>query len=347
MKLLVFAAPLLFAALSPAQIPTPLFPRSLKDYLQLTDAQVGAISSLDAAYDRFSAEKQGRIAQVRSSINDLTSADTLDAAALGNAYAEIEAIDRDLRDKQNQLRADLAKALTAVPAARLKSLADAQALLPLASTAECENFLAPLPPFPGSIIPAGYTTGSFSSFLLGNVGAVFVPGVLCGSFSQVSPGGAPVAVFPDELRVYLGLSAAQVSSAASLEGDYLLYALGKQRRVAQVQQSIGDLTNADLLDPISLGAAYAEIEAINRDLRDKRADLRTALGKLLTAPQAAKLKALDDARGLQSIINAAVCESLLAPPAAQFNGVQVPTAVFRSGDFSPLPIPAPGRYCGV
>ena len=148
MKLLVLAAPLLFAAASAAQTTVPLYPQfppSLKDYLQLTDAQVGAIVRLDATYDQYSAGKQARIGQVQASINDLTHADTLDPVALGNAYAEIEAINRDLRDKANQLRSDLVNALTPAQAARLKSLGDAQGLLPLASTAECANFLTQLP----------------------------------------------------------------------------------------------------------------------------------------------------------------------------------------------------------
>ena len=109
MRLLWFAAPLLFAALSPAQVFRLSFPASLKNYLQLTDTQVSTIVDLDTAYDSFNSDKQARIAQVRQSIADLTSADQLDPLALGNAYAEIEAINRDLRDKRNQLQSDLGR----------------------------------------------------------------------------------------------------------------------------------------------------------------------------------------------------------------------------------------------
>ena len=109
MRLLWFAAPLLFAALSPAQVFRLSFPASLKNYLQLTDTQVSTIVDLDTAYDGFNSDKQARIAQVRQSIADLTSADQLDPLALGNAYAEIEAINRDLRDKRNQLQSDLGR----------------------------------------------------------------------------------------------------------------------------------------------------------------------------------------------------------------------------------------------
>ena len=351
MKLLVFAAPLLYATASLAQTVGPLyplFPPSLKDYLQLTDAQVGTVVGLDAAYDQFSAGKQARIAQLRASIGDLTNADTLDPAALGNAYAEIEAINRDLRDKANQLRSDLAKALTPAQATRLKSLADAQGLLPLASTAECANFLAPLPSAVGSILAIN---GSLGSFLTASVGAAFTPGVVCGGSYSVSSSGTPVPAFPNDLTAYLGLSVDQLKSAVSLEAGYLQFTLDKQARIGQVQQTIAGLTVADPLDPLALGSAYAEIEAINRDLRAKRADLQTALNQLLTAPQAAKLKVLNDARNLQSVINAAVCESLLLAP---------PTAAFRTGDFSqvvvanpvvpnpPVPTPVPpARYCGM
>jgi len=59
MRLLWFAAPLLSAALSPAQVFRLPFPASLKNYLQLTDTQVSTIVDLDTAYDSFNSDKQG------------------------------------------------------------------------------------------------------------------------------------------------------------------------------------------------------------------------------------------------------------------------------------------------
>jgi hypothetical protein len=346
MRLLWFAAPLLFAALSPAQVSRLQFPASLKNYLQLTDAQVSTIVGLDTAYDSFNSDKQARIAQVRQSIADLTGADQLDPLALGNAYAEIEAINRDLRDKLNQLQSDLANTLTAAQSTRLKLLAVSQGLLPLASTAVCENYLTPPPASPTILDPAGQTSGSFSSFIPGIPGLVFTPGQVCATLTVISTGGTPVFSVPENLRAYLGLSPAQVASDSSLRGSYQQFVADKQQRIAQVQQEIANLTGADTLDPMALGLAYAELEAINRDVRDKSSDLRAGLNQLLTAPQAAKLKALDDADALQPVINAAVCESLLAP-APTLSGTYAAAFTVRAGDFSSSPIPLPGRFCGL
>jgi hypothetical protein len=158
----------------------------------------------------------------------------------------------------------------------------------------------------------------------------------------------PVSSVPENLRVYLGLSAAKVSSDGTLHSNYLQFVTDKQKRIAQVQQEIANLTSADTLDPMALGLAYAELEAINRHIRDKSSDLRASLNQLLTAPQAAKLKALDDANALQPVINAAVCESLLVPaPAPVLSGTHATMGDFRAGDFGTIPIPLPGRFCGL
>jgi hypothetical protein len=148
MKPTVFLAPLLLAtyALAQATLPEPLppfsrFPEELKAYLSLTDTQVESINRLNNDYLRFSAEKVRRVVEVQADIAEKTNAETLDPLELGVRYAELEAIRRDLRDKQNQLVTDVRRVLTEPQIARLRALEDAARLVPLITQAQCESLL--------------------------------------------------------------------------------------------------------------------------------------------------------------------------------------------------------------
>jgi hypothetical protein len=320
------------AAAALAQPPRPgLFPRSLAESLALSDAQAGAINQLNVAYDRFWAEKQARIAEVRADIDAKTADDPLDPVALGVRYAEIEAINRDLRDKSNALRADVAKVLTPAQQPRLQALADAQALQPLITQAECSYFLTP---FPQRIIPAFRVDPISIGVISGPIisGAFGFSSSFCQSGFRAAPAPRPVSDF----EAYLGLDRTQVAAIDSLAAAYFRFNDEKQLRVEQVQSDINQLTAADPLDPGALGLRYAEIEAINRDLRDKQSELRAGIAKVLTAAQQAKVKVLDAARSQASLIDLAVCENLLVP---------VPSSASRLG--LTLPTPAlPARFCG-
>ena len=343
MKPLWLIAPLL-TAVAVAQPPVSLFPGSLKTYLQLTDSQVQQINSLNLGYDQFSAQKQVRIAQVRSDIVAKTAADPLDPLALGVRYAEIEAINRDLSDKQTELRANIGKALTAAQQPRLQALGVAQSRIPLEAEAECQNLL-----------PPAHNQASVSAVFAPSIGGIMIGGVVTGVLSQVLPvpyAGCASVPFPADLTAYLGFSTTQLDAISRLNAAYTQFNAQKQQRIADLRVDIAAQTAAATLDPGTLGQDYAEIEAIQRDLRDKLAGLRTDLGKVLTIPQQALLKALTDAAGQQSLVNAAVCENLLAPPPQQW--FNTPGLVLN-GDFSALipgdptivPVITFTRQCGI
>jgi len=325
-----------------AQMPGPPFPESLRAYLQLTSAQMDSINGLNRDYDQFAAQKQARVNDVQLDIQQQTSAENLDAMALGVRYAEIESIRRDLNDKRNDLRANISKVLSDPQRPKVKALADARGLLPLAATAGCAYFLTAPP-------------GSYASFLLGvPLTAVLLPltGVLVGNpfFGVPQPCAAPNGPLPADLTAYLGLSVVQVDAANRLSGDYRKFQAEKQQRLGQLQGDLAEKTAAEVLDPAGMGQDYAEMEAIRRDLRDKEAGLRSDLTKLLADPQKLRLKALDDARGQQALMSAAVCEDLLAPaPVAHWfdtTAFQIPTAAFPS-NIIPVTAVTPQRYCGL
>src|SRR6266852_5223203 len=91
--------------------------------------------------------------------------------------------------------------------------------------------------------------------------------LLCVAAPALAQPPFPVFRFPQPLKDYLGLSDAQVDSINRLNGDYNSFVFQKTTRMAQVQREIGDVTNADPIDPMAIGLRYAEIEAIRRDLR--------------------------------------------------------------------------------
>ena len=136
----------LFAAAAFAQrpVPNPIVPPELRRFLELTDAQVQAITRANGQYLEYAADKSLRMAQVQREIFQETEREVLDQGALGIRYAEMEAIRRDLEDRQKRLREQIGALLTDPQKAKVKVLSDARALQPLITGAECANILAPL-----------------------------------------------------------------------------------------------------------------------------------------------------------------------------------------------------------
>lgn len=128
--------------------------------------------------------------------------------------------------------------------------------------------------------------------------------------------GQPVSgiLFPEGLKTYLALTDAQISTLDKQNVAFDLFSADKQRRVAAVQADLADKLKATPLDAMALGLRYAEIEAIRRDVEDKRTQLRADNAKVLTDSQRVKLKALDDAQRLLGLESEAECQGLIVPP---------------------------------
>jgi predicted DNA-binding protein (UPF0251 family) len=134
----------------------------------------------------------------------------------------------------------------------------------------------------------------------------------------------PIALFPPELKAYLGLTDAQTEAISRANSDYVEYGAQKSARMIQVQQEIAAETAKEVLDPGALGVRYAELEAIRRDLADQLQRTREKATAQLTEAQKTKLRTLDEARKLQGVIREAECTNLLAPLPALITGVISP-----------------------
>lgn len=139
--------PLLLLAPAWGQVVRPV--SVLQRYLELADSQVETILRNNEDYNRYSREKQNRIAQVQSEIAEETAKESLDPAALGIRYAEIEVHCRQLKEEAARTRNLNMAALSDAQKTKLKALEEAVKLLPVISEAEWTNLLGTYsgPPF--------------------------------------------------------------------------------------------------------------------------------------------------------------------------------------------------------
>lgn len=129
---------LLAAWMLAAQSPNPgtpdrnvSIPLALRLFLGLTDSQVKLIHEKNLEFQRFVTEKQLRRDQVRAEIDQETRKETLDPAALGLRYAELEWIRREISAAEERLRSELRSALTAEQLTKLATLEQVRELLPV------------------------------------------------------------------------------------------------------------------------------------------------------------------------------------------------------------------------
>jgi hypothetical protein len=130
----------------------------VKAYLAFTDAQVSQIVLNLNDYGQLASQRQERIFQVQSEIQQETAKNPLDPVALGIRYAEIEAICRNVKDEAAAAQKRNLALLTDAQVVKLKALEDALKLAPIINEAQQAGLLAP----PG---PYGYRLISGSFFV--------------------------------------------------------------------------------------------------------------------------------------------------------------------------------------
>ena len=171
---------LIAAALSAtAQTPTnPWFYQPLaqvKEFLQLSDAQVQSILASNEEYNRWSVEKQARAGQVQGEIAEETAREVLNPMALGVRYAEVETICRELKARAAVSLRKNVDSLTAPQKAKLQVLQDAIKLAPVISEAQSGNLLAISGFFPQFFLGNGFGSGTITSVLTRDGGCYFPP----------------------------------------------------------------------------------------------------------------------------------------------------------------------------
>lgn len=205
----LFAIVLCFASLIFSQtqggpvtgILSPVFPPALRQYLELTDAQVAGIQAANNQYAQMSHAKMARYIQVQQEISEWMAKEPLDAMAIGLRYVEQEAIRRQLREEMKKTQTAVATLLNDDQKAKLKVLEESVRLQPLVQLAQCENLLTEqqaanrwfdttsFNPLPSNIVPAsrisfnfGTSPGDFASVILG---PAFNRG--CGATTYINP----------------------------------------------------------------------------------------------------------------------------------------------------------------
>lgn len=163
----IFAVPALSQTTTSPQPQQPL--AQIRQFLELTDAQVRAILQNNTDYNTFSSQQQRQIFNAQSQIAVETAKDQIDPMALGTLYAGIESARRELRDKAAASQQQNISVLTDAQKAKLNTLSDAMKLIPTASEAQFGNLLGP-PNAP----PYGFTSNS-STF--GGVSYIGSPGL--------------------------------------------------------------------------------------------------------------------------------------------------------------------------
>jgi hypothetical protein len=128
--------------------PDPQAPfQQVKGYLGLTDAQVSQIVLNLNDYGRLVSQRQQRMYQVQSEIQQETAKSPLDPAALGIRYAEIETICRNVKDEAIAAQNRNLTVLTDAQKVKLKVLEDASKLFPIIMEASYAGLLAAPGPY--------------------------------------------------------------------------------------------------------------------------------------------------------------------------------------------------------
>jgi len=142
--------------------PSP-FPPELLQYLALSSEQADALTALNTANQKRSAEHQRDVSQLQARIAQETAKDILDPSMLGKLDAQIETTRRGGAKELITLRNKSQAVLNDVQRVKLSLLEEARKLQPLITVAICENLIEPRanPPSCG-------LTGLFAPSLPGN-----------------------------------------------------------------------------------------------------------------------------------------------------------------------------------
>lgn len=134
---------------------------------------------------------------------------------------------------------------------------------------------------------------------------------------------------------YLELTSQQTAQVTSLRIANAQFRLEKQNRIAVIQRELQVELKKNPLDPMAIGLRYVEIATIEKEIVEADTKLKNDLRALLTDAQKGKLKPLEEAQRLQSLVNQAVCEGFLdpLPVASVASGVLVSFENGTTGNF--------------
>ena len=127
------------------QAPSPPIPydpfAQVKQFLGLTADQSSKLDSIQTQYQLLAQNKLARVGQVNQEIDQETAKPSLDAAALGVRYLELEVICREMQSAAAGIPVSSLAVLTDPQKIKLKQLEDASKLSPAISQAQTLGLL--------------------------------------------------------------------------------------------------------------------------------------------------------------------------------------------------------------
>jgi hypothetical protein len=312
---------LLGAGIASAQTILP----DLQNYLSLTDVQVKSINDLNAQLIKFNNDQQQQIGILQSQIANQRCNASPDSKAVGDAYAQIEMLNRASNDQLAQTQSKIAAVLTTDQVMQVNGLLNIERLMPLVTEAQCIH-LGPIVAVP---------IYAFANALLG-----IAPQTVC----KVPP-------VPTALANYLNLTDSQIASIEAAIAANQDYISRQDLKIQELQNDIKDQTAAPAIDSAALGADYVAMWQIRRDESMQTGQLTTMVRSILSDQQQPQLQALDNAVKLSGVASEAVSSHILVlPPDLQnssliwFNVIAIPIPTVIPACSSPivaLPATAP------
>lgn len=146
---------MLISSLSAAQVPTRLLVRDVGRYLDLTAEQVNALTGSQASWLEYSAAAALRAGSLEAEIKALSQRAKPDQSALNKLSVELETICSQSRTRHQQSMNASRALLKPAQLAKLATLEQALALMPVVEAAQSVNLLPPVLPGPPAGMPEG------------------------------------------------------------------------------------------------------------------------------------------------------------------------------------------------
>ena len=155
----------------------PPVSEALRQYLELTFAQVSTMTDLTTKFMQFQQEKYQRMSQVQREIAEEMQRESPDPMALGQRYLELEVSRRELEREQARIAEEVQKLYTPSQRTKVTALQEILRIYPMACEAVQRNLIpAPAPTQSSTYmyVPTCVPSTSFSRVLLPP--PVFTPG---------------------------------------------------------------------------------------------------------------------------------------------------------------------------
>jgi hypothetical protein len=314
-------------------------PSDLVTYLNLSGTQVQAINQLDNAFTAYTNKQSNAWYSLQSQAQTELAKDSPDASAVGNDYAQMEMISRDYSTQLAQVQSNVAAVLTPGQVTLVSALLSAERLRTLLSEASCISMEPQQPYF--ALEASSTSASSYNN----------VPLALLIVIPYTPPTCTPVPL-PTGLVSYFTLSDAQISTIENAIQANQDYVNRQSVTIKELQFQIQDLTAAQTIDTLTLGADYVQIAQIQRDENTQAGQLMTTVRSVLAGQQQPLLQALDNAANMSQTASEAVYDNILVLPPDLSTPCAYPSPPFgaagciveRQGNFSGTSVPSLSRY---